>query len=250
MLNNEDFLRYSRNLLLKNFNENKQLKLKNSTILIVGIGGLGAPVALYLAAAGVGKMYIADHDNLDISNLQRQIVYFTKDIGKKKVFLSKEYLLKVNPNCIVKPIPYFIDKKIISTIIDKVDLVIDCSDNFKTRSLINNVCVMNNKPLIIGSAIGLLGQIIIIMPPWDCGCYNCIWKVNNNLSNNCDNFGVLGPIVGIIGSFQALECLKLLTNECSSLKNKIYLFDGNKLNHSILNLQRSSNCNVCGVLYD
>ncbi|CRK85917.1 Sulfur carrier protein ThiS adenylyltransferase [Candidatus Providencia siddallii] len=245
MLTDQEFIRYSRQLLLVEFSNEGQEKLKNSNVLIVGLGGLGSPVSLYLAAAGVGNLLLADYDNLNLSNLQRQILYDTNDISQSKAYLAAKKIKKINPLIKTSVLEKKLYLKSLLSIIKQVDLVIDCSDNIVTRHDINAACVATKTTLISGSAVGFLGQLIVFEPPFCFGCYACLYPDKKNIELSCHDIGVLGPIVGVIGSLQALEAIKILIGYHSSLNGKICLFDGIKQQWNILQLSVSFQCLVC-----
>ncbi|VFP87357.1 HesA/MoeB/ThiF family protein [Candidatus Erwinia haradaeae] len=248
MLNDQDFLRYSRQLLLSEVNTEGQERLKSSTVLLCGIGGLGSPAALYLAAAGVGTLILADHDLLHISNLQRQILYKTSEIGQLKTEIAIKSLTELNPNLLYISLPHKLEEGtwLNQSILD-ADLVLDCSDNMMTRHAINAACIQFNKPLISASAIGFNGQILVISPPWEYGCYACLFPSKQEKQYNCRNSGVLGPLVGVMGSLQALEAIKLLCGISTSSTGKLHLFDGALLQWRTLRLSRNAHCSICST---
>ncbi|MBI6549485.1 HesA/MoeB/ThiF family protein [Xenorhabdus lircayensis] len=245
MLNDQEFMRYSRQLLLEDISLEGQEKLKTSKVLIVGLGGLGSPAALYLAAAGVGNLYLADNDKLHISNLQRQILYRTTDISANKAQLAAKHLADLNPQINITDLTERQDYESLTNTINQVDLVLDCSDNMTTRHAINAACVAENKPLISGSAVGFSGQLMVFEPPYQYGCYACLYPDQEEPQRNCRTAGVLGPIVGVIGTLQALETIKMLVGLPCSLSGKLRLFDGKQQSWSTLQLTRSSQCPVC-----
>ncbi|PQQ36543.1 HesA/MoeB/ThiF family protein [Photorhabdus laumondii] len=246
MLSDQEFMRYSRQLLLEDIGSEGQEKLKSSHILIVGLGGLGAPASLYLAGAGVGTIYLADDDHLHISNLQRQILYRTEDIPSAKAELAANQLNALNPLIKTMVLNQRQNLESLTTIVKQVDLVLDCCDNMTTRHAINAACVATRKPLISGSAVGFSGQLMVFEPPYLHGCYNCLYPEQQEPLRNCRTAGVLGPIVGIIGTLQALEAIKMLTGLPSPLSGKLRLFDGKQQSWSTLQLNRSQQCPICG----
>lgn len=246
MLNDNEFLRYSRQLLLEDIGPEGQARLKQSTVLIVGLGGLGSPVSLYLAAAGIGNMILADDDQLHLTNLQRQILFKTADIKRAKAELAKEQLQALNPE-----INYTIERQRLTTdnltgLIKRVDLVLDCSDNMATRHAVNAACITHQVPLVSGSAVSFSGQLLVLTPPFEQGCYACLYPEQQEPNRNCRTAGVLGPMVGTIGSLQALETIKMLSGSPSALDGKLQLFDGKKHLWTTLQLRREPNCKVCG----
>ncbi|ARJ44244.1 molybdopterin-synthase adenylyltransferase MoeB [Pantoea alhagi] len=246
MINDRDFLRYSRQLLLEEFGVEGQQKLQQASVLIVGLGGLGAPAALWLAAAGVGKLLLADDDILHISNLQRQILYRSADCGKAKASLAQYQLQSLNPQVETIALQERMDAEQLAHWVPQVNLVLDCSDNMTTRHAVNAACVAANTPLISGSAVGFSGQLLVISPPWRHGCYRCLWPDNSEPQRNCRTAGVLGPVVGTIGTLQALEALKMLAGLSSALDGQLRLFDGRQQTWRTLSLTPDPHCPVCG----
>ncbi|SFU77319.1 HesA/MoeB/ThiF family protein [Xenorhabdus koppenhoeferi] len=245
MLNDQEFIRYSRQLLLEDIGPEGQEKLKISKVLIVGLGGLGSPAALYLAAAGVGTLYLADDDQLHISNLQRQILYRTGDIPANKAKLAVKQLTGLNPLITATELTKRQDNESLLNTVRKADLVLDCCDNMATRHAINAACVAENKLLISGSAVGFSGQLLVLSPPYQYGCYTCLYPDQEEPQRNCRTAGVLGPIVGVIGTLQALEAIKMLAGLPSPLNGKLRLFDGKQQSWSTLQLTRSPQCPIC-----
>ncbi|MHA7848842.1 HesA/MoeB/ThiF family protein [Serratia sp. D1N4] len=245
MLNDQEFLRYSRQLLLEEFGPEGQEKLKQSTVLIVGLGGLGSPAALYLAAAGVGKLLLADDDQLHITNLQRQILYRSNEVPQGKARLAQRQLQALNPLVACIALEQRLQGSILSEAVARADLVLDCSDNMATRHAVNAACVAIGKPLISGSAVGFSGQLLVIEPPYAQGCYACLYPEQTEPQRNCRTAGVLGPVVGVIGTLQALEAIKMLAGMASPLSGKLRLFDGKQQSWSTLQLSQASNCPVC-----
>lgn len=212
MLDDAIFMRYSRQLLLEEIGYQGQQKLTTSKVLIVGLGGLGSPAALYLAAAGVGELWLADNDKLHLSNLQRQILYHTQDISQPKVTLAAKQLNQLNPQTKVKTFAKKQNYHSLRTLVRDTDLILDCTDNMSTRQAINAACVVEKKTLISGSAVGFNGQLLVLEPSYNQGCYACLYPNMNEPYRNCHKAGVLGPVVGVIGSLQALEAIKLLVH--------------------------------------
>lgn len=247
MLNDSNFLRYSPQMLLKEIGYEGQKELKKSNVLIIGIGGLGVPAALYLASAGIGNIILSDYDVVNLSDLQRQIIYRNEDIGKFKVILAQSFLKKLNPNIKISIVNKRINHEIIDKITKNVNLVLDCTDNIITRQIINASCVKYNIPLISASANEFLGQLMFITPPWKYGCYHCIWPDNEYIDNfSCQSIGIIGPIVGIMGALQALETIKWIINpNLSKTNGKLLLFDGYNNKWDIYKLQSDKKCFVC-----
>lgn len=246
MLNDQDFLRYSRQLLLEDIGPEGQEKLNASCVLLVGLGGLGSPAALYLAAAGVGKLLLADDDALHVSNLQRQILYRTRDLCQPKAELARRRLQALNPQVDPVAIGAHLSGEALHHAVQQADLVLDCSDNMATRHEVNAACIRRRKPLISGSAVGFSGQLLTLTPPYRHGCYACLYPDAAEPTRNCRTAGVLGPVVGIIGALQALEAIMLLVGLPAALDGKLRLFDGKRQSWRTLQLSRSARCPVCG----
>ena len=246
MLNDQEFLRYSRQLLLEDIGPEGQEKLKRSTALIVGLGGLGSPAALYLAAAGVGTLLLADDDTLHVTNLQRQILYRSPDVEKSKAALAQRQLQALNPMVEAIALEQRLQGETLHRAVERADLILDCSDNMETRHAVNAACISADKPLISGSAVGFSGQLLVIEPPYVHGCYACLYPEQAEPQRNCRTAGVLGPVVGVIGTLQALEAIKMLAGMPSPLNGKLRLFDGKQQGWSTLQLCQASTCAVCG----
>ncbi len=251
MLNDEELLRYSRQILLKQVDVAGQLRLKNSKVLIVGLGGLGSPVALYLAAAGVGELYLADFDRLDLSNLQRQIVHDSSALGVLKVQSAQTRLQALNPQIAVHSISTKLDTDNLPAVLQSVDLVVDCTDNFTIRGQLNAACFAANKVLVSGAAIRSEGQISVYDPRnADSPCYHCVFGDGEEEGLTCSEAGVLGPLVGLIGSLQALEVLKILVGFGEPLIGRLLLVDALSSRFRELNIRRDPHCVVCGVRHE
>lgn len=246
MLNDQAFMRYSRQLLLEEFGPAGQEKIQAAKVLIVGLGGLGSPAALYLAAAGIGKLTVADGDQLHITNLQRQILYRSADLDQPKAMLAKRELLRLNPLCEVEAITKRLMGNTLTAAVSAADLVLDCSDNMATRHAVNKACFDAGKTLVSGSAVGFSGQLFVIEPPYAQGCYACLYPDHETPARNCRTAGVLGPVVGVIGTLQALEALKIIAGMGSTLSGKLRLFDGKQQSWCTVQLTRSEVCAVCG----
>ncbi len=245
MLNDNDFMRYSRQVMLEDIGLEGQSKLQQAKVLIVGLGGLGSPASLYLAGAGIGELILVDDDELHVSNLQRQILYRTQDIPDAKSEVAKQSLLALNPDIKITAYKQRIDDDSLSKLVKEVDLVLDCTDNMLTRQAINRACVTQKTSLISGSAVGFSGQLMVFEPPFTHGCYHCLYPDETEPQRNCRTAGILGPVVGVIGTLQALEAIKLLSGLPCSLSGKLRLFDGRKQNWSTLRLTPSKTCPVC-----
>ncbi|WP_310608732.1 thiazole biosynthesis adenylyltransferase ThiF [Buttiauxella brennerae] len=246
-MNDADFMRYSRQLLLEDIAIEGQQKLLASKVLIVGLGGLGSPVALYLAAAGVGTLTLADDDNVHISNLQRQILFTSQDIEQPKSLAAQRHLQQLNPDIKLQVIGERLAGKVLNQAIKNADLVLDCSDNMATRQAVNAACVVHNKPLISASAVGFGGQLMVLTPPWETGCYRCVWPDEHEPERNCRTAGIIGPVVGVMGTLQALEAIKLLSGMAPAT-GTLRLFDARQHSWRSLAMQKAANCPVCGGL--
>ncbi|MDY0251131.1 MAG: molybdopterin-synthase adenylyltransferase MoeB [Pseudomonas sp.] len=248
MLNDEELLRYSRQILLKQVDVAGQLRLKNSKVLIVGLGGLGSPVALYLAAAGVGELYLADFDTLDVSNLQRQIVHDTAALGVLKVQSAQMRLQSLNPHIELQTVSEKLTPENLPALLQAVDLVVDCTDNFTIRSQLNAACFAAQKVLVSGAAIRGEGQVSVYDPNnVQSPCYHCVFGDGEEEGLTCSEAGVLGPLVGLIGSLQALEVLKMIANFGEPLIGRLLLVDALSSRFRELKVRRDPQCKVCGV---
>jgi molybdopterin/thiamine biosynthesis adenylyltransferase len=247
-MNNDQLLRYSRQILLPELDVAGQERLLNASVLIVGMGGLGSPVAMYLAAAGVGSLTIADFDRVELSNLQRQIIHTSDRLGMSKVDSAVETLAAINPDTRVVPIEGQLSEATLKAAVRSVDLVVDCSDNFTTRFAINRACWASGVPLVSGAAIRLEGQIAVFDPRSDSSpCYHCLYKEVDDEQLSCAQSGVLAPLVGIIGSMQALEAIKLLAGFGESLAGRLQILDAKTMRWRELKLARDPQCAVCSA---
>lgn len=246
-LSDDELLRYSRQILLSQIDIDGQLRLKGSRALIVGLGGLGSPVALYLAAAGVGELHLADFDTVDLSNLQRQIAHDTSSIGQSKVDSALARLAAINPSITLCAHRHALDADSLAAAVSAVDLVLDCSDNFTTREAVNAACVAAGKPLISGAAIRLEGQLSVFDPRVETSpCYHCLYGHGSEAELTCSEAGVAGPLVGLVGSLQALEALKLLAGFGEPLVGRLLLIDALGSRFRELRVKRDPGCVVCG----
>jgi len=247
MLSDSELLRYSRHLLLEEVSEAGQHKLKQAKVLIIGMGGLGSPAALYLAAAGIGHLVLNDFDEIEVSNLQRQITYQSSDIGDSKVEITKQRLQQLNPDIKVRSINKQMPELQLSMELTMADLVLDCTDNMATRQMINKACVEAKVPLIVGAAIRLEGQLMFFdHKQVESPCYHCLFPSSEEQTLNCSNSGIIGPVVGTIGTLQALEAIKYFVGLPSGIKNKLKLFDGKTLDWQTFAINKDSQCSVCG----
>lgn len=247
-MNDAQLLRYSRHIMLPQVDIAGQQKLLDSTVLILGMGGLGSPVAMYLAAAGVGHIVIADYDHVEISNLQRQIIHRESSVGQSKVDSAKHALEAHNSEIKVTTISEKLDKTSLAQWLKSVDCVVDGTDNFAARFLINEVCVKSKTPLVSGAAIRFEGQVSVFMNTEDSPCYQCLYPdTGEELEQTCSENGVLAPVVGIIGSIQATEVLKVLMNIGKTLQSRLLIIDAYTMEWRTLKLKRDPGCSICGL---
>ncbi|WP_114418501.1 HesA/MoeB/ThiF family protein [Marinospirillum perlucidum] len=246
-LTDQQLLRYSRQLLLPELDVAGQQKLLASRVLILGLGGLGSPVALYLAAAGVGELHLADDDEVELSNLQRQLLHQEASVGKTKLASAKETLKATNPEIDLVGYSQRLEGELLDRAVQQVDLVCDCSDNFATRFALNRSCYRWKKPLISGAAIGFSGQLAVFDPhdPHS-PCYACLYDEDaEEEALSCSEAGVLAPLVGVIGSLQAMEALKLLAQCRETATGKLLTYEGLKGNLRTRKLVKDPACRCC-----
>lgn len=239
--------RYSRQIILPEVGGKGQERLLRASVLIVGIGGLGSPIATYLAGAGIGKLGIVDSDNVEISNLHRQILYTSEDIGKKKVFVAKERLKKINSDIEIISYPIRLTSENIIDIIKSYDIIVDGSDNFPTRYLVNDACYLMSKILVFGAFFRYEGQAMVIKPG-EGPCLRCLFPhpPPPGLVPSCQEAGVLGALAGIIGLIQASEVLKIILNIGDSLIGKLLIFDALKMEIIKFDTKKVKDCPLCG----
>ena len=248
-MNDQQLLRYSRQIMLPDFDIDGQERLLASKVLVVGLGGLGSPVALYLAAAGVGELWLADHDNVEPSNLQRQIAHGEEDLGRPKSTSAADAIRALNPATRVDAISEKLVGAFLQDAVAAVDLVLDCTDNFRTRFALNAACHAHKTPLVSGAAIRCEGQLLVVDPRReDSPCYRCLYDDDgiDDSQLSCSENGVLAPMVGVIGSLQALEAIKLLAGYGEPAVGRLQVFDGKALEWRSLALKRDPSCPVCG----
>lgn len=243
---NEQLERYSRHIILKEIGVKGQKKLLNAKVLIIGAGGLGAPAALYLAAAGVGTIGIADADVVDLSNLQRQVIHATADIGKPKVESAKESMLAINPDITVNTYQEFIYSGNIAQIIADYDFILDGTDNFPAKFLINDACVLAGKPFCHAGIIRFSGQLMTYVPGQG-PCYRCVFKnpPPKDAVPTCKQAGVIGAMAGVIGCLQTMEAVKYITGAGELLTGRLLTYDALKMNFRTVKVPRDCNCAVC-----
>ncbi|WP_211251805.1 HesA/MoeB/ThiF family protein [Andreprevotia chitinilytica] len=247
-LNDAELLRYSRHILLDEIGIEGQQKLAASTALIIGAGGLGAPATLYLAAAGVGRLVIVDHDTVELSNLQRQIVHDASRLGVPKAESARDTLAAINPLIEVIPVVARADDALLAQWVPQADVVLDCSDNFPTRHAVNRACVTARAPLVSGAAVRFDGQLTTFDSRDNATpCYHCLFPDEGDASDGpCATFGVFAPLTGIIGCAQAAEALKVLIGLGETLVGRLQLLDGKTLRWKELRYKKDPRCPVCG----
>jgi adenylyltransferase/sulfurtransferase len=247
-MDDPQLLRYSRQILLPQIGIEGQQRLLAAHVLIIGVGGLGSPVAMYLAASGVGHLVLVDYDRVELSNLQRQIVHTTERQGMDKVDSAQRTLAALNPEVQVTAIPGQLEPEQLVEQVQQADAVVDCSDNFATRFALNRVCVANRTPLISGAAIRLEGQVTVFRPDQaDSPCYRCLYKDMDELGESCSQTGVLAPLVGIIGCIQATETIKVLVNTGETLTGRLLVLDALNMEWRSIKLRKDPDCPVCGI---
>ena len=247
-MNDNQLLRYSRHILLDELGIEGQQRLLASHALVIGAGGLGSPVALYLGTAGVGRITLVDNDTVDLTNLQRQIAHDMSRIGQAKVASAAKSINDINPEVTVVALQERADAQRLDALVAAADVVIDCCDNFATRHAVNAACVKHGKPLVSGAAIGFDGQISVYDTRHaESPCYACIFPADAAFEEvRCATMGVLAPLVGIIGSMQAAEAIKLLTGTGSSLAGRLQMLDARAMEWTEIRTARSADCSVCG----
>jgi len=244
-MNNNDLLRYSRQILLPEIDVSGQEKLLNAKVLIVGLGGLGSPVALYLASAGIGTLILNDHDEVELSNLQRQIVHRTGSIGKSKSDSAYETLHNINSDIHYITIDKQLSDSELAELIKQCDLVIDCTDNFTSRFKLNRYCYESRIPLVSGAVIRMEGQISSFdFSKPNQACYRCLYQEEGEIEDTCSTTGILAPVAGIIGSIQATEAIKLLLG-LPSLSGRLQILDAKYMQWREIKLKKQPDCPVC-----
>jgi adenylyltransferase/sulfurtransferase len=244
-MNDEQLLRYSRQIMLPQIDVAGQERLLQSHVLIVGLGGLGSPVALYLAAAGVGHLTLADDDRVDLSNLQRQIIHDQSQVDQLKVRSATDRIRALNPDTRIDSIAVRLEHEALDSAVASVDLVIDGTDNFSTRYAINDACFAAGVPLVSGAAIRMEGQVAVFDPrALDSPCYRCLYPTADEGVLNCAENGVAAPLVGIIGSVQAMEAMKLLSGAGASLCGYVLYLDAGAMEWHKLRLRRRPDCAI------
>ena len=247
-MTDEQLLRYSRHILLNEIGIEGQALISGSHALLVGAGGLGSPVALYLGSAGVGRITVVDHDRVDLTNLQRQIAHTMARVGQPKVLSIQAAIAAINPDVQVTPLMQRADAALLDTLVAQADVVLDCCDNFATRHAINLACVKHRKPLVSGAAIRFDGQVCVYDPrDANSPCYACLFPPDTTFEETrCATMGVFAPLVGIIGSIQAAEALKLLSAAGRPLTGRLLMLDGRAMEFTQVRIARQADCPVCG----
>ena len=248
-MTDDQLLRYSRHVLLDEIGIEGQQRLLASHALVIGAGGLGSPVALYLGTAGVGRLTLVDHDTVDLTNLQRQIAHDESRLGQPKAESAAQTLRRINPDVAVRALTRRADAGLLDELVRDADVVLDCSDNFRTRHAVNAACVAHRVPLVSGAAIGFDGQISVY-DSRDAAhpCYACLFPPDAGFEEvACATMGVFAPLVGIIGSMQAAEALKLLARTGTSLAGRLVMLDGRQMRWDEVRLPRQAGCPVCGT---
>lgn len=245
-INQYQAMRYSRQILLPGFDLAKQECLMQSSVLQIGVGGLGCACSQYLVAAGVGKITLVDDDRVELTNLQRQVLHAEKDIGKSKCASAQASLVELNSEVNIQTIERRLDEDELCKIIAQHDIVVDCTDNLSTRNAINRACIANNKALVSGAAIRMEGQIICFQPADNQSCYACLSKFFGEQTLSCVESGIMSPVVGVIGAMQALETIKILTNYGQALISRLLLFDAMTATWTNFAVPKKLNCPACG----
>jgi molybdopterin/thiamine biosynthesis adenylyltransferase len=248
-MTDDQLLRYSRHILLDEIGVEGQEKLMASHALVVGAGGLGSPVVLYLGTAGVGRITLVDDDEVDLTNLQRQIAHTLQRVGMPKAESARQAVAAINPDVDLQPVIQRVQVRELEELVQQADVVLDCCDNFATRHAINRACFARGKPLVSGAAIRFDGQVSVYDPRRaDCPCYACVFPADQALEEaRCATMGVFAPLVGIVGAMQAAEALRLLTGVGTSLAGRLQMLDARGMEWSEMRLRRDPACAVCGT---
>ena len=239
-------LRYSRQIMLPEVDVSGQEKLASARVLLIGLGGLGSPVSLYLAAAGVGHLVLVDYDKVELTNLQRQIAHGMDDIDRLKVESARNSIMQLNPLVEVTTLARALDEIELMQAVQAADVVVDASDNITTRMAINKACVQSAKPLVSGAAIRFEGQVMVVRPDQpDTPCYRCLYRNEDDIAETCAQSGVIAPLLGIIGSVQATEVMKLIMNIGATLSGRLLLLDALHMEWHCVQIKKNPNCPVC-----
>lgn len=245
-LSDAEMLRYNRQIVLRGFDFDGQEKLKASRVLIVGLGGLGCAAAQYLAAAGVGHLTLLDFDTVSLSNLQRQTLHRDAAIGRPKVDSAREMLAAINPHIRLETVNALLDEQQLAGLVAQHEVILDCTDNVEIRNQLNRSCFLHKRPLVSGAAIRMEGQISVFTYQANEPCYRCLSRLFGEGTLSCVEAGVMSPLVGIIGSLEAMEAIKLLANYGTPASGKIVLYDAMTCQFREMKLARNPQCEVCG----
>ena len=248
-MDDDSLLRYSRHILLPEIGIEGQERLSNAHVLLIGAGGLGSSASIYLASSGIGKITICDDDDVDLTNLQRQVVHSESSIGMPKVHSARKTLHGINPHVEIRPVRKKAEGDLLSELVEEADLVIDASDNFATRHEVNGACVRHGRPLVSGAAIRFDGQVSVFdLRSGTSPCYHCLFPRDAmDEETRCALMGVFSPLVGIIGSIQAFEAMKLIAGFGQTLSGRLLLLEGQSMNFREIRLQKDPGCAVCGT---
>ena len=248
-MDDRQLLRYSRHILLDDIGVEGQEKLLAAHALVIGAGGLGSPVALYLASAGVGRITLVDDDTVDLTNLQRQIAHTEARVGQPKVESARAAIAAINPDVQVRTVAHRADEALLRPLVAEADVVLDCTDNFATRQALNRACVAARKPLVAGAAIGFDGQVSVYdLRRDDSPCYACVFPATHTVEEvRCATMGVFAPLVGLIGTVQAAEALKLLCGIGKPLVGRLLMLDSRRMEWTEVRVQRQPDCQVCST---
>lgn len=246
-MTDEQLLRYSRHILLEEVGVEGQERISAGHALVIGAGGLGSPVALYLGTAGVGRLTLVDHDTVDLTNLQRQIAHNLERIGQPKAESARRAIEAINPEVLVRPLVLRADAQLLDELVAQANVVVDCCDNFATRHAVNRACVAHRKPLVSGAAIRFDGQLSVFdLRDAASPCYACVFPPTQDFEETrCATMGVFAPLVGIIGAMQAAEALKILAGTGRSLAGRLQMLDGRAMEWSEVRVSRQASCPVC-----
>lgn len=245
-LSDQEMMRYNRQIILRGFDFEGQEALKEARVLVVGVGGLGCAATQYLAGAGVGHLTLLDFDTVSVSNLQRQTLHSDATVGQPKVLSARDALARINPHIAITPVNALLDESEIHTLITEHDLVLDCTDNVSIRNQLNAGCFAARVPLVSGAAIRMEGQITVFTYQEGEPCYRCLSRLFGENALTCVEAGVMAPLIGVIGSLQAMEAIKLLANYGKPASGKIVMYDAMTCQFREMKLMRNPTCEVCG----
>ena len=247
-MNDKQLQRYSRQIMLPEFDYQGQQSLLNARVLIIGLGGLGSPVALYLASAGIGTLVLVDDDLVDESNLQRQIIHGEADVGTHKVVSAQHSIAALNSDVLVEAWPQRLDQQNLYAQVKKAHVVLDCCDNLATRLAVNEACLRYQTPMVSGAAIRMEGQVTVVDPRQpNAPCYHCLMQLNGEPPQGCSTNGVMAPMVGIIGAIQAMEAIKLISNLGQPLVGKLLLLEVKTMQWQTYAVFKDVHCPSCGA---